>query len=215
MTILLTGYEPFDDHESNPSERVAQELNETEFAGHRIVGEVLPVEFDRVADELADLIDEHDPTVVLGMGLAPGRTAISIERVGINVDDCCGVPDNADAEPRHEAIDPDGPDAYFATIPVREAVAKLLDAGIPARLSNTAGTHCCNHFLYSARSLVEVAGVEAGVGFVHLPFTPEMAARRGREGEATSGGSVPASMGLEVQVEGVKRVLGVCVDVRL
>lgn len=212
MTILLTGYEPFADHETNPSQRVAERLDETEIAGESVVGEVLPVEFDRVGPTVADLIDEHDPTVALGLGLAGGRTAITVERVGINVADCVGVADNADAEPRHESIDPDGPDAHFATIPVRESVAALLSSGIPARLSNTAGTHCCNNFLYTAREHVAAAGLDVSVGFVHLPYTPKAAARKGRDGEAESGASVPASVGLDLQVEAVQRVLAVAAE---
>ena len=211
MTILLTGYEPFDDHETNPSQRVAERLDGTEVASHVVVGEVLPVEFDRVGPAVADLIDVHDPSVVLGLGLAPGRAAIAVERVGINVADCVGVADNAEAEPRHEAIDPDGPDAYFATIPVRAAVADLLDAGIPARLSNSAGTHCCNNLLYSALVHVEDRGLDAPVGFVHLPYTPEAAARTARDGEAESGASVPPSVTLDLQVEAVRRVLAAIV----
>lgn len=211
MTILLTGYEPFDDHETNPSQRVAERLDGTEIADHTVVGEVLPVEFGRVGPAVADLIDAHDPAVVLGLGLAPGRTAICVERVGINVADCVGVADNADAEPRHEAVHPDGADAYFATVPVRKTVAELLDAGIPARLSNAAGTHCCNYSLYSARAYVAERGLDASVGFVHLPYSPAAAARKAREGEAESGGGVPASMDLDLQVEAVQRVLAVAV----
>ena len=212
MTILLTGYEPFDDHETNPSQRVAERLDGTLVAGHTVVGEVLPVEFDRVGQTVADLIDDHEPAVVLGLGLAPGRAAIAVERVGINVADCVGVADNAETEPRHEAIDPDGPDAYFATIPVRAVVADLLDAEIPARLSNTAGTHCCNYLLYAAREHVATRGLDASVGFVHLPYSPDAAARTARDGEAESGGSVPPSVALDLQEEAICRVLAVAVE---
>ena len=212
MTILLTGYEPFDDHESNPSQRVAERLDGTEIAGQSVVGAVLPVEFDRVGPAFADLIVDHDPTVALGLGLAPGRAAITVERVGINVADCVGVADNADAEPRHEAIVPEGPDAYFATIPVQAAVADLLEAGIPARLSNTAGTHCCNNLLYAGRAHVADAGLDISVGFVHLPYSPAGAARKGQEGETERGGAVPASMALDLQVAAVERVLAVAAE---
>lgn len=207
MTILCTGYEPFDDHETNPSEQVATALDGAEIAGHHVVGAVLPVEFGRVTDEITSFIEAHDPDAIVGLGLAAGRAAITVERLGINVNDCVGTPDNADAEPRHEQIESAGADAYFATIPVREAVSDLLAAGIPARLSNTAGTHCCNHLLYAARSHVETEGMAVPVGFVHLPATPGLAARIGLNGDAESGGEVPASMGLELQETAVRRVL--------
>ncbi|NHX35268.1 MULTISPECIES: pyroglutamyl-peptidase I family protein [Halolamina] len=200
MTLLCTGYEPFGDHETNPSERVARELDGGTVAGHEIVGEVLPVEFDRVADELAALIDEHDPATVVATGLAAGRTTVSVERVGINVDDAVTVPDNADDSPHDERIDPAGADAHLATIPVVESVEALLDAGIPARVSNSAGTHCCNHALYS---LLEDHDVPAG--FLHLPLTPAGAVAETEAPER--GGGVQASLPLSLQVEGVRTVL--------
>ncbi|GAB7094283.1 pyroglutamyl-peptidase I [Halolamina litorea] len=200
MTLLCTGYEPFGDHETNPSERVARELDGRTVAGHEVVGAVLPVEFDRVADELAALIDEHDPAAVVATGLAGGRTTVSVERVAINVDDAVTVPDNADDSPHAAPIDAAGADAHLATIPVVESVEALLDAGIPARVSNSAGTHCCNHALYS---LLENHDVSAG--FVHLPHTPEGAVAEAQAPER--GGGVPASLPLALQVEGVRTVL--------
>jgi len=200
MTLLCTGYEPFGDHDTNPSERVARELDGETVAGHAVVGAVLPVEFDRVADELAALIDEHDPAAVISTGLAGGRPAVSVERVAVNVDDAVTVPDNADDSPHDERIDAAGADGHLATIPVVESVEALLDAGVPARVSNSAGTHCCNHALYS---LLENHDLPAG--FVHLPYTPEGAIAEASAPER--GGGVPASMPLPLQIEGVRRVL--------
>ncbi|MBP1986056.1 pyroglutamyl-peptidase I family protein [Halolamina salifodinae] len=204
MTLLCTGYEPFGDHETNPSERVARELDGATVAGHEAVGAVLPVEFDNVADELAALIDEHDPDAVIATGLAGGRSTVSVERVAVNVDDAVTVPDNADNSPYNERIEPAGADAHFATIPVVESVEALLEAGIPARVSNSAGTHCCNHALYS---LLENHDVPSG--FVHLPFTPKGAVSEAEAPER--GGSVPASLPLSLQVDGVRRVLATTV----
>lgn len=199
MTLLCTGYEPFGDHETNPSERVARELDGRTVAGHEVVGAVLPVEFDRVADELAALIEEHDPAAVVATGLAAGRTALSVERVGVNVDDAVTVPDNADDSPHDQRIDPAGADAHLATIPVVESVEAMLEDDIPARVSNSAGTHCCNHALYS---LLEHHDVPSG--FVHLPSTPEGAVAGAEAPER--GGGVTASLPLSLQVDGVRRV---------
>jgi len=199
MTLLCTGYEPFGDHESNPSAQVARELDGETVAGHEVVGEVLPVVFDEVADELAALIDRYDPEAVIATGLAAGRTAVSVERVAVNVDDAVTVPDNADDLPHDERIDPAGVDAHFATIPVVDSVEALLDAGVPARVSNSAGTHCCNHALYS---LLENHDVPAG--FVHLPLTPDGAVVEAEAPER--GGGVMASLPLSLQVEGVRTV---------
>jgi pyroglutamyl-peptidase len=200
MTLLCTGYEPFGDHDTNPSRQVARELDGETVAGHDVVGAVLPVEFDRVADELAALIDEHDPAAVVATGLAAGRTTVSVERVGINVDDAVTVPDNADDSPHDARIEPAGADAHLSTIPVVGSVEALLESGIPARVSNSAGTHCCNHALYS---LLENHDVPAG--FVHLPLTPEGAVAEAEAPER--GGGVQASLPLSLQVEGVRTVL--------
>jgi pyroglutamyl-peptidase len=217
MTVLLTGYEPFGDHDRNPTTEVARELDGEDVAGHEIVGRVLPVEFDAAAEEMQALVEDHEPVAVVATGLAAGRAAVSVERVGVNVADCVGVPDNADAAPRNERILADGDDppaAYFATLPVAETVERLLDAGIPARVSNTAGTHLCNNVLYRTRAYLEATGrgTEIPMGFVHLPLTPEGAAKKARDGEATSGGGVEPSLSSETQVEAIERVFEVTVS---
>jgi pyroglutamyl-peptidase len=163
------------------------------------------VEFDRVADELAALVAEHDPDAVVATGLAGGRSTISVERVGINVDDAVTVPDNAEVSPHAAPILADGADAHLSTIPVVESVEAMLAAGIPARVSNSAGTHCCNHALYSLLAQFDQDGRETPAGFVHLPYTPQQAVA---EAEAPArGGGVAASLPLAMQVEGVKTVL--------
>jgi pyroglutamyl-peptidase len=214
MTLLVTGYEPFGDHETNPSGRVAERLDGETVAGHDVVGRVLQVEFGRTGDQLRGLVDEHDPVVVVSTGLAAGRAAVAVERVGVNVDDHGTVPDNADATPRHEPIDPDGPDAYFATLPVPTVVDALLEADVPARLSNTAGTHLCNHALYTVRHHAEREGLDLDSGFVHLPCSSEMAARKAAGNAAESGGAVQPSVALSTQVEAVRIVLEATLDAR-
>lgn len=202
MTLLCTGFEPFGEHEANPSATVARRLDGDEVAGHRVVGAVLPVEFDSVDDRLRSLVAEHEPAVILATGLAGGRTCASVERVGVNVDDAVTTPDNADADPADERIDGDGPAAQFASIPVVETVEALLDAGIPARVSNSAGTHLCNHVLYATRTWLEATGRDVPMGFVHLPYTPGQAIE---EAEAPArGGGVSASMPVDRQVEAVR-----------
>ncbi|WP_430503987.1 peptidase [Haloparvum sp. PAK95] len=219
MTVLCTGYEPFGDHDENPSAMVAERLDGRTVAGHDVVGRVLPVEFDALREELASLVDEHDPDAVVGMGLAGGRASVAVERVGINVADAVTVPDNAEADPENERVDAAGPDAYLATLPVVEAVQTLLDAGIPARVSNTAGTHCCNDHLYTTHRLLAERGdlvrdadsddAADGVpaGFVHLPLTPAMAAGDAVEDNAHRGGGVSPSMAVALQVDAVEQVV--------
>lgn len=196
--ILLTGYEPFGDFESNPSRQLARRLDGTTVGDAAVVGREFPVVFDRVRPELEAAIDEHDPDVVCGLGLAAGRNALSLERVGINLRDTSRseTPDNADREPIDEAAVEDGPDAYFTTLPVREMKAAMLEAGVPTILSTNAGTHACNNFLYAARHLAETGGDDRAfrAGFVHVPLSHEQAAARD-EGEP--------SLALEAMAEGL------------
>ena len=205
MTILCTGYEPFGDHEDNPSMRVAEALDGESVAGHDVIGAVLPVEFDAVGDELRDLVDEHDPAAAVATGLAGGRTGLSVERVGINLDDAVTVADNAGRSPEKTPIDADGVDARFATMPVVETVETMLAADVPAAVSNSAGTHCCNHALYSLVDLFAGRGADVPAGFVHLPYTPEQAVAEAEAPER--GGGVQASVAFETQVEGVRIAL--------
>lgn len=214
MTVLVTGYEPFGDHDENPTAAVADELDGTVVGGdpddassHRVVGDVLPVEFDAVRDELSELLDAHDPAVVVGTGLSAGRAGVSVERVGVNVADAVTVPDNADVDPENERIDLEGPAAYLSTLPVEATVDRLLDDGVPARVSNTAGTHCCNLFLYTVHHLLDEETDAPPAGFVHLPLTPSMAAEAAREANAHRGGSVQPSLPIEIQKRAVRTTI--------
>ncbi|MFC4439310.1 MULTISPECIES: pyroglutamyl-peptidase I [Natrialbaceae] len=193
--ILLTGYGPFGEFETNPSSRLATRLDGAGIGGAGVVGVELPVVFDRAAPRLEAAVDEHDPDVVCALGLAGGRPALSLERVGINLRDTKGVPDNEDREVVDERVAENGPDAYFATLPCREMKAAMRDAGVPTRLSTAAGTHCCNNLLYAARHLVETTDAEFRVGFIHIPFSHEQAAARD-EGEP--------SMALEAMKRGLR-----------
>ena len=178
--ILLTGYEPFGDFESNPSRQLARRLDGTTVGDAAVVGREFPVVFDRLRPELEAAIDEHDPDVVCGLGLAAGRNALSLERVGINLRDTTWseTPDNDDREAIDEPAAEDGPDAYFTTLPVREMKEAMLEAGAPTTLSTDAGTHACNNFLYAARHLAETGDREFRAGFVHVPLSHEQAAAR-------------------------------------
>lgn len=203
MTVVVTGYEPFGEFDHNPSAAVAERVDGTTIAGEPVVGRVLPVAFDGIRAKLTALLDDHDPAVLVATGLAGGTPGVRVERVGVDVADAVTTPDNQGRDPENERI-ADGPAAYFATLPTTGIVERLLDAGVPARLSNTAGTHLCNDALYTARHLVESEGYRARVGFVHLPFAPVGAVARARENGAARGGSVPASLPLDVQERAIR-----------
>lgn len=177
-TILLTGYGPFGDHETNPSARVVRALDGETIAGASVVGRTIPVVFDEALPAVRSLLEDHDPVAVVSTGLMPERSALTVERVGINVRDCDDVPDNDGRTPTDAPVHDDGPNAYFATLPIKRLVAASRDAGVPARVSNTAGTHLCNNILYAVRHHVETSDLDVRSGFVHVPFSHEQAARR-------------------------------------
>ncbi len=177
--VLVTGFEPFDGAEINPSQEVARNLNGTVIAGHTVVGALLPCVFGAAIPELQRLLRGHRPALVICVGQAGGRAAITPERVAINIDDA-RIPDNAGAQPVDRPVVRGGPAAYFSTLPVKAIVAALRAAGLPSEVSSTAGTFVCNHVFYG---LMHVLRTQKGVrgGFIHLPFLREQA----QEGQAS------------------------------
>src|SRR5690606_1844915 len=147
MTVLLTGFAPFGDDETNPSWDAVRLLHGRRVAGHRLEARCLPVAFGASLTALRAAIRELRPRVVVCTGLAAGRAHVSLERIAINVDDA-RIPDNAGASPVDEPVVPDGPAAYFATLPIKAIVEAMRKAGIPAAVSQTAGTYVCNHVFY-------------------------------------------------------------------
>ena len=129
--VLVTGFEPFDGAEINPSQEVARNLNGTVIAGHTVVGALLPCVFGAAIPELQRLLRGHRPALVICVGQAGGRAAITPERVAINIDDA-RIPDNAGAQPVDRPVVRGGPAAYFSTLPVKAIVAALRAAGLPA-----------------------------------------------------------------------------------
>ena len=171
-TVLVTGFGPFGPHPSNPSEAAVRALPDR-IGGARIVTGVLPVEFGRCAEAALDLVAAHSPDAVILTGLAAGRVAITPERVAINIRDTAGAEsfaDNAGYAPSEVPILAGGPDGIFATLPIRQIVERLGAAGIPAQISNTAGTFICNETMYAVlTSLASTPPPRAMAGFVHLP----------------------------------------------
>jgi len=171
--VLVTGFEPFGPDTVNPSWMAVQALHGRIVGDHRIVGAQLPTVFDRSIQALRELLHRHHPDLVICTGQAGGRIALSLERVAINVDDA-RIPDNAGAQPVDTPVVPGGPAAYFSTLPIKAMLAALLDQGINAEVSQTAGTFVCNHVFYAL--LHELATrpelSHTRGGFIHVPWLP-------------------------------------------
>ncbi|PZF61067.1 pyroglutamyl-peptidase I [Curtobacterium sp. MCBD17_034] len=168
-TILLTGFEPFADAPRNPSWDAVERVAATWTGPERVEAVLLPVAFGRSVDALRDAVERVTPDVVVAVGLAEGRSAITPERVAVNLDDA-RIPDADGAQPVDVPVLPGGPAAYFTTLPVKRMVAAARAAGAPAALSATAGAYVCNHVFYALQAL---AGAGVRSGFVHVPATPE------------------------------------------
>ena len=175
--VLLTGFDPFGGDPINPSWRIAQALHGRLLDGHRVVAEQLPTVFGSALVALDAALARHRPTLVICLGLVATRAAISLERVAINVDDA-RIADNAGAQPIDSPVIAGAPAAYFSTLPIKAMQQAISWAGVPAEVSQTAGTFVCNHVFYglmhrlaTARGLKRTRG-----GFIHVPMLPEQGA---------------------------------------
>lgn len=177
-TVLLTGFDPFGGDAVNPSWLAVERLRGEILAGHRIETAQLPTAFERAPWVLRAAIRRHRPALVLCIGQAGGRSAISFERVAINVIDA-RIPDNDGAQPVDVPVVRNGPAAYFSTLPIKSLRAALLAVGVPAEISQTAGTFVCNQVFYALmHALVRMPAPRPRGGFVHVPFLPEQVETR-------------------------------------
>ena len=177
--VLLTGFDPFGDdrfspNPMNPSWLAARALHGTRLKGHQVVAAELPCVFDASLSELGKLLRTYQPALVICVGQAGGRSAVSLERVAINVSDA-RIPDNASAQPIDTPVVTSGPAAYFSTLPIKAMLQALQEAGVPAEVSQSAGTFVCNHDFYG---LMHALATQRGLkksrgGFMHVPFLPE------------------------------------------
>ena len=169
--ILLTGFDPFGGSAHNPSWLIAQALHGQRIAGHQVVAAQLPTVFGQSLQRLQSLLQEHQPSVTLCLGLAGGRAALSIERIGININDA-RIPDNRGAQPIDTPVQAGGPAAYFASLPIKAMLRAVQRAGVPCEVSQTAGTFVCNHVLYGLMHLLAQGAAPLGArgGFVHVPW---------------------------------------------
>jgi len=183
VNVLLTGFEPFDRDAVNPSWEAVRALDGWRVEGAIVHARQVSCVFGASLRELDAAIDELQPQLVIGVGQAGGRSELTPERVAINVDDG-RICDNAGCQPIDMPVVDGAPTAYFSTLPIKAMVRDLRAAGIPAAVSNTAGTFVCNHLFFglmhriATRPVAVVAGAAAmRGGFIHIPYLPEQVAR--------------------------------------
>ena len=163
--ILVTGFEPFATSSLNPSGEIVKAL-----IGDDLVTAILPVVFGQASAQLRELIDLHKPSAVLCLGQAEGRSAMTPERIAINLDNA-RIADNAGNQPLEQKITADGPDGYFSTLPIEKMVTSMKAAGIPASISLSAGTFVCNHIFYVLQDYLKDSPIKSG--FMHVPLMDE------------------------------------------
>jgi pyroglutamyl-peptidase len=197
--LLVTGFEPFDGANVNPSAEVAKRLDGRRLGGAEIRAAVLPVHHVSAAEAIAALLDAHDPAAVVHLGLAGERAQIALERIAINLMDY-SIPDNAGWQARDEPCVAGGPAAYWSTLPLSAMLGAVRAADVPAYLSVTAGTYLCNFVMYATLHALAGRPDPRPAGFIHLPRLPSMVAP-GKPDEP--------SMDLPLMLRGVEAALEV------
>ena len=204
MKILVTGFDPFGGEKINPALETIKRLPDT-ILGAQIIKLEIPTVVGKSLAKIKEAVEKENPDVVLSIGQAGGRSEITVERIGINIDDC-RIPDNEGNQPIDEPVIKGGPAAYFVTVPIKAIVENIKAHNIPASISNTAGTFICNHVCYGVAHLAAArtaAGKPMKSGFIHIPFLPE---------QVIGKPALTPSMSLETIVSGITHALEAIVE---
>lgn len=186
--VLLTGFGPFGQDKVNPALEVIKEMEGEIIALKdksndelkvKIITAELPVVFGKAITEFKKKVEEIKPDFILSIGQAAGRSVLALERFGVNMNDTI-FPDNEDNKPQDELIEPTGPTAYFTTLALRKTQEVLNKEGIPALISNSAGTYVCNNIVYGALHFLTTTDEYSKIkyGFIHIPYLPGQAAEK-------------------------------------
>ena len=170
MKILITGFDPFGGESINPALEAVKKLPDT-ILGQEVIKIEIPTVFRKAVEKIEENIEKHNPDVVISVGQAGGRFGVTPERVAINIDDA-RIQDNEGNQPIDIAIYEDGENAYFTNLPIKAMVKEMNDNGIPASVSNTAGTFVCNHVMYGILYLIDKKYPNMRGGFIHVPYVP-------------------------------------------
>ena len=201
-TVLLTGFEAFGNTPVNPAESVVRALDGTRIDGARVIGRVVPNVFFECIDVVCSAIDSLQPEIVIMTGEFGGRAMVTVERIAQNLNDSTRYQlcDNRGRSLQGELTIPDGPNAHYSTLPLRAMVRAMRGAGIPADISDAAGTFCCNHLMYGALHHIAQRGLAIRAGWIHLPHLPVVAALPENLG-APSMSVETATRGVEAGIE--------------
>lgn len=168
--VLITGFDPFGGEKINPAWEAVKRISEMEEVD--LVKLQIPTSFQKAAEKVILKIEEENPDIIICVGQAGGSYEVLAERVAINIADG-RIADNDGYQPVDEIIQENGENAYFSSLEIKKIVLKLKEAGIPAAVSNSAGTYVCNYVLYSVLHYIQEKKKNTKAGFIHLPYLPE------------------------------------------
>ncbi len=197
MKILITAFDPFGGDAINPALEAVKAIDENNLTGIELTKLEVPTVFGKSINTLKEQLEKNNYEAVLCVGQAGGRFGLTPERVAINIDDA-RIPDNDGKQPIDQKIFDDAPNAYFTTLPIKAMVKAVKEAGLPASVSNTAGTFVCNHLMFGALHLCSKKNCRAG--FVHVPFIPEQVVERA---DTASMSQADITRGLEVMLQAI------------
>ena len=195
-TLLLTGFEPFGGEKTNPSLAAVKSLDGYVVGDISVKAVELPVAWHRVAPLLEEALLLHAPSFVIAVGQAGGRAKIALERVGINI---CYGKDNYEVTRSGEPVVLDGVDGYFSSLPIESLALAINKAGVPAYVSNSAGTYLCNFALYTIEHLIRAGRLPIASCFIHIPYLPAQVADKSEQ--------LLPSMSLDTIVTGLRTAI--------
>ncbi|KGO32438.1 pyroglutamyl-peptidase I [Oenococcus alcoholitolerans] len=176
MKLLLTGFDPFGKDDINPSFEAVKKMPD-KIEGIDILKLEIPTIFNKCAEIIHQQIVETKPDIILCIGQAGGRYAITPERVAINLDDA-RIADNAGQKPVDRKIKNDGQTAYFSQLPIKKMSKAIISSGLHSCVSNSAGTFVCNHIMYQVQYMIDKEFNNIKAGFIHIPFLPSQIINR-------------------------------------
>ncbi|MEG2353640.1 MAG: pyroglutamyl-peptidase I [Clostridium sp.] len=170
MKVLITGFDPFGGEKINPALEAVKAMQNT-ILGSEVIKLQIPTVFGKAVVKIEEAIQLHSPDIVISIGQAGGRFDINPERVAINIDDA-RIADNDGQQPIDEVIQADGATAYLSNLPIKAMVKHISCNGIPASVSNSAGTFVCNNVMYGILYMIDKKYPNIKGGFIHVPFIP-------------------------------------------
>lgn len=168
MKVLITGFDPFGGEQINPAEEAVKRVRDN-INGAEVIKLTIPTVRTKSVEAIEKAIKKHNPDIVISVGQAGGRFDITPERVAINLDDF-RIKDNEGNQVVDEIIKEDGQAAYFSNLPIKGMVKHMNENGIPASVSNTAGTFVCNHVMYGILYMIDKKYPNIKGGFIHIPY---------------------------------------------